>query len=87
MSTKRHHAEWLSLLEVSGPFLTMPVLEKIFPQGLDAHDPEHFRSLRVAYDEWKDNQEGRHPKPAIHKAWIDFVLGQTLALPGEVSAR
>ncbi len=40
MSTKRHHAEWLSLVEVSGPFLTMPVLEKVFPQNLDAHDPE-----------------------------------------------
>ena len=26
MSNKRHHAEWLSLVEVSGPFLTMPVV-------------------------------------------------------------
>ena len=86
MSTKRHHAEWLSLVEVSGPFLTMPVLERVFPHGLNAHDPEHFRSLRVAYDEWSDNQEGRRPNPAIHKAWIDFVMKQTLSLPDEVLA-
>lgn len=86
MSTKRHHAEWLSLVEVSGPFLTMPVLESVFPHGLDAHEPEHFRSLRVAYDEWSDNQEGRRPNPVIQKAWIDFVMKQTLGLPDEVLA-
>jgi hypothetical protein len=26
MSIARHHAEWLSLLDVSGPFLSLPVL-------------------------------------------------------------
>ena len=86
MSTKRHHAEWLSLVEVSGPFLTMPVLEKVFPQGLDAHDPEHFGYLRSAYDEWEENQNGQRPNTAIHTAWIKFVLQQTLGLPDEVLA-
>ena len=86
MSNKRHHAEWLSLVEVSGPFLTMPVLERAFPNGLDAHDPEHARLLRTAYDEWQENQEGRRPSQAVHNAWIKFVLMQTLGLPGEVLA-
>jgi hypothetical protein len=86
MSIKRHHTEWLSLVEVSGPFLTMPVLEKVFPQGLDAHDPDHFGFLRAAYDEWEDNQNGQRPSPAIHTAWITFVLTQTLGLPDEVLA-
>ncbi len=58
MSIARHHAEWLSLLEVSGPFLSMPVLLRVFPQGLDAHEPELSRFLRMAYDEWADNQAG-----------------------------
>ncbi len=31
MSNKRHHLGWLSLAEVSGPFLTMPVLVVPFP--------------------------------------------------------
>ena len=31
----RQHAEWLSLIEVSGTFLSMPVLLEIFPHGLD----------------------------------------------------
>lgn len=86
MPSTRHHAEWLSLVEVSGPFLTMPVLEKVFPQGLDAHEPEHVRNLRVAFDEWETNQTSRRPNPAIHKAWIDYVLKQTLGLPEEVIA-
>ena len=36
-SIARHHAEWLSLVEVSGPFLSMPVPLRVFPQGLDPH--------------------------------------------------
>ena len=86
MSTARHHAEWLSLVEVSGPFLSMPVLLRVLPQGLDAHDQDHVRSLRLAYEEWEENWENLRPKPALHDAWIRFVLGQTLGLPGEVLA-
>ncbi|MGO9113492.1 MAG: hypothetical protein ACLP9L_30035 [Thermoguttaceae bacterium] len=86
MSNKRHHTEWLSLVEVSGPFLTMPVLERAFPNGLDAHDPEHARLLRTAYDEWQANQAGRRPSQAVHNAWLKFILTQTLGLPGEVLA-
>ncbi len=35
MSTARHHAEWLALTEISGPFLSLGVLLQVFPQGLD----------------------------------------------------
>lgn len=84
MSTARHHAEWLSLVEASGPFLSLPVLLKTFPAGLDAHDPEHFKLLRSASEEWQDNQFGLKPEPAIHRAWVEFVLKQTLELPDEV---
>ena len=86
MSIARHHTEWLSLLEISGPFLSMPVLLDAFPQGLQAHDPEHVRELRAAYEEWADNQGGLQPDPAIHHAWIQYVLRNTLELPDEVLA-
>lgn len=84
MSTARHHAEWLSLVEASGPFLSLPVLLKVFPSGLDAHDSEHLKLLRLAYEEWQDNQQGARPEKAIHRAWVEFVLRQTLELPEEV---
>jgi len=86
MSPSRHHTEWLSLIEVSGPFLSVPVLERVFPQGLDAHDPDHVRVLRLAFDEWEDDRDSDSPRPAIHREWIRFVLKETLGLSSEVLA-
>jgi hypothetical protein len=82
-SIARHHAEWLSLVETSGPFLSMPVLARVFPPGLDAHDTDHARTLRLARDEWETSQEGPRPETALHAAWIRFVLAETLELPGD----
>ncbi len=84
MSIARHHAEWLSLVEVSGPFLSLPVLVDAFPQGLEAHDPAHMATLRSAAREWEQEGTGSRPDPAIHGAWIRFVLGQTLGFPAEL---
>lgn len=67
MSNAKPHAEWLSLVEISGPFLSMPVLMQTFQQGLDVHDPEHFRTLRVAFDEWEEGTQGKRPDLAIHR--------------------
>jgi hypothetical protein len=83
-SVARRHAEWLSLLEINGPFLSMAVLLKAFPQGLDAHDTDHSQLLRIYYEEWLENQESPRADPAIHRAWIDFVLKETLGLADEV---
>ncbi|KKL51372.1 hypothetical protein LCGC14_2296110, partial [marine sediment metagenome] len=49
-TTAQHHAEWLSLLEISGPFLSMPVLLRAFRQGLDARDTVQAANLRAAYE-------------------------------------
>jgi len=84
MSIARHHSEWLSLVEASGPFLSLPVLMQAFPQGLDAHDPEHLRNVRIAHEQWEDNGQERRPDPAIHRAWVEFVLLETLRFPEEV---
>ena len=79
MSIARHHAEWLSLVEVSGPFLSMPVLLEAFPQGLEAHDPDHHRLLRLAHGEW----EAKLGDVATHNAWIRFILRKTLDYTSE----
>lgn len=78
MSITRDHNEWLSLVPISGPFLSLPVLAQAFPQGLDAHDADHARRLRMAFVEWDGNQLSNRPDPAIHRAWIKLVLGETL---------
>lgn len=79
----RHHAEWLSLLEISGPFLSMPVLLTIFPQGLDDYPPEEARSLRADYEYWKENavQAG---DTATHTAWVRLVLESMLGYTPKV---
>lgn len=73
-----HHAEWLGLLEVSGPFLSLPVLERVFPQGLDAHDSDQASKLRLAREEWMEEQRREGPDPEIHDLWVEFVLSETL---------
>src|SRR5262245_23146894 len=80
MSIARHHAEWLSLVEVSGPFLSMPVLLEAFLTGLEAHDPDHHL-LSLAHDEW-----GARHDPATHTAWVRFVLAKTLDYSAQVLA-
>jgi hypothetical protein len=71
MSIARHHTEWLSLLEISGPFLSMPVLTRAFPQGLDALDADLKSDLRTVYEEWLDNQGGLRADPAIYRVWVE----------------
>jgi hypothetical protein len=86
MSTAQHHAEWLSLTPTSGPFLSMPVLLRAFPQGLEPHDPPSARALRAAFEQWEDNYKSVWPDPAIHRGWIEFVLRESLGFPNEVIA-
>lgn len=84
MSIARHHAEWLSLVEANGPFISLKVLMEAFPQGLNAHDSEHFRTLKQAYEEWQTSQDSSRPDIALHRAWVKFVLRETLSYPDEV---
>jgi hypothetical protein len=74
MNTARHHTEWLSLVETSGPFLSIPVLTRAFPQGLDPRDGDRCARLREAYEEWLDSGHS----PAVHHAWVRYVLSDFL---------
>jgi len=78
MSIARHHNEWLSLIEISGPFLSLPVLMRTFPQGLDALDRDGLAELRLASEEWLDDQNSLRPSPAIHSVWVRYVLEHVL---------
>lgn len=81
MKDLSQHGEWLSLIDVSGPFLAEPVLNQAFPQGLEQIDPLKRRAVRQAYDEWREAIDLDDPQlPALHTAWTDLVLKQTLEL-------
>src|SRR6202795_420121 len=73
------HGEWLSLMDISGPFLAEPVLKEAFPQGLEGLDPNKSKSVRQAYDEWREAVDLTDPALAkLHKAWIELILRHVL---------
>ncbi|WP_328899481.1 hypothetical protein OHR86_05405 [Streptomyces sp. NBC_00441] len=64
---RRQHQEWLDLTEVSGPFLTMPVLRHAWPQ-LDALEKDERARLRARHADWQnDTTAGRDE-------WVAYVL-------------
>ncbi|MEU9948443.1 type IIL restriction-modification enzyme MmeI [Streptomyces sp. NPDC047939] len=68
---RRQHQEWLDLTEVSGPFLTMPVLRQAWPQ-LDALEKDERARLRARHADWQnDTTAGRDE-------WVAYVLRSLL---------
>jgi hypothetical protein len=81
MSTISVHDDWLSLIEISGPFLAVPVLKEAFPQGLEELDATKRKRLRQAYEEWREALELEDAQFAeLHVAWVDEVLSRGLEL-------
>lgn len=79
MATPSQQVEWLSLVETSGPFLTLPVLEQAFPQGLESIETPRRQLLRAAYYEWRDAvDEDDDLLPQLHDAWVNLVLTELL---------
>ncbi|WP_144118319.1 Eco57I restriction-modification methylase domain-containing protein [Catellatospora sichuanensis] len=67
----QQHRDWLSLIDVSGPFLSLPVLRTTWPT-LDPLDRKVREQLRTEHALWAD-------APADgQRAWIEYVLGDLL---------
>jgi hypothetical protein len=69
---ENHHAEWLSLVETSGPFLTVPALKRALPDGLEA-TPPGMSDLRIAHSEWRQDS-------GLQRRWVRWVLDGLLGL-------
>ncbi|MFD7445840.1 Eco57I restriction-modification methylase domain-containing protein [Streptomyces sp. NPDC059909] len=68
---RTQHQEWLDLTEVSGPFLTMPVLLRAWPQ-LDALEKDERARLRARHADWQtDTTAGRDE-------WVAYILSRLL---------
>jgi hypothetical protein len=80
MSSASHHAEWLQLVPHTGPFLTLPVLQRVFPQQLEALETGLRGHTRDALDDWREQPAN----PALHRAWILHVLKAVLYYTDEV---
>ena len=84
-SAKAQHREWLNLIEIEGPFLSVEVLKKAFPGGLDQPEDtqEKARTLRSGLEEWESGVASAEPG-SIHHDWVRFVLEFILGLSPEV---
>ena len=78
MYNKNQHADWLSLVEVSGPFLAEPVLKQVFPQDLEKLDPIKKTDFRQYYEVWRDDKDNKELDDGLHYGWINWVLKQGL---------
>ncbi|HEX5541634.1 MAG TPA: DNA methyltransferase [Micromonospora sp.] len=67
----QQHRDWLSLVEVSGPFLSLPVLRDTWP-NLDPLDKKTREGLRVEHATWLADPAGGQ------NAWIGYVLRELL---------
>lgn len=86
-SIAAHHAEWMSLVDVSGPFLSIGVLKEALPNGLIAHDAHIAAELRAALDQWADPTVLGRPSTdadAVQRAFIRFVLHEVLSFDEDV---
>ncbi len=72
VSIRRHHQDWLDLVDRSGPFLTVPVLRRVWPAGLDPVPRQSMDELRPAFDAWRDDPAGGQ------RRWIAFLLSRFL---------
>ena len=67
---KAQHRDWLNLVSPEGPFLSIPVLNQVFPNGIDRPEQRSadIANLMDAHKLWR--------KKAVeqHEAWIRAVL-------------
>lgn len=68
---RRQHQEWLDLTEVSGPFLTMPVLLRAWPQ-LDPLEKDERARLRARHADWQTDTTARRDE------WVAYILRRLL---------
>ncbi|MFG2174091.1 Eco57I restriction-modification methylase domain-containing protein [Streptomyces niveus] len=65
---KQQHLDWLNLVEVTGPFLTLPVLLRTWPQ-LEGVTSGRRADIRLHHGIWQDDRKG-----AGRLDWIGFQL-------------
>lgn len=76
---RRQHQEWLDLTEVSGPFLTMPVLRRAWPQ-LDALEKDGRARLRAHHADWQNDTTAGRDEWIAHLLRSLLEWGDALAL-------
>jgi hypothetical protein len=82
------HRRWLQLVDTDGPFLAVPALKRVWPQGMAALDPDRHAELVAAKPQFErawdtfQSQRGEHdPDRSAREAyaqardvWVELIL-------------
>ena len=68
------HSGWLGLMQVSGPFLSIPMLRRAWPAGLDTLEPPMRARLRAEHADYFDVSAAARNRDD----WIRYVLADLL---------
>lgn len=71
-SSAQLHADWLALVEITGAFLSVPVLSEVMPEG-----PQRPSEPELAA-EFRRMREGYEADPGLRYTLIDWVLREFL---------
>jgi hypothetical protein len=79
----RQHLEWLRFAEPTGPFLSLPVLLRAFPQGVEKLPGERAEDLFERLAEWREATQSGRSDFAVHRQWCLYVLRAQLRWPDD----
>ncbi len=72
------HGDWLRLVDVSGPFLSLSAVQQAFPHGLEPEEQGSARLFSQALDELRT----RDADVSAYSAFIDLVVRDILGYSG-----
>ncbi|WP_411074221.1 Eco57I restriction-modification methylase domain-containing protein [Streptomyces sp. cmx-4-7] len=86
------HRNWLELVDNDGPFLAVPALKRVWPQGIPQPDARALAALKDAKPSfekaWENWDKQRDDSAAVdlyreaRDTWVDLVLRQVLRWGG-----
>ena len=80
------HSDWLTQVDIDGPFLAHPVLKDMWPDGVDrlGDTDDRLVTFKQAYAHWQrafdqyveqpKTPESKNDYDAVRRAWIDVIL-------------
>ena len=92
----QQHREWLELVDADGPFLSVPVMTALHPQGMPSLDRARRETLRAAkpaferaWDAWdrkRDSQQVLADYRRARDAWVATVLTDVIGWGGNYAS-
>ena len=92
-SAAQQHREWLELVDADGPFLSIPVMTALHPQGMPSLDQARREALRAAkpafdraWDTWdskRDSQRALADYRQARDTWVATVLTDVIGWGGD----